>query len=80
MRHEVVTPLPERMALHTAGQITWPEPALKKNCATCRFLDKNDSANPDKARCGLVQAHGGPKSKGVLFNFMDAIACPEHQE
>jgi hypothetical protein len=70
------TPLAERMALHVAGQITWPEPALGLTCDSCRHFDRDRVKTAGRGRCRLVAAH--QKTAGVVFAGT-ATACPKHQ-
>lgn len=71
------TPLDERMRMHRAGQITWPEPALGRTCAECRHFLVADVKTRGKGRCDLVRAHANGKVTGVLFEGANAIACPQ---
>lgn len=74
--------LAERMALHTAGQITWPDLETRKPCAVCdRFT--NAGIAPSRqvkgyGRCGLVKMH--QKVDGAQFIGTDARACPQFRE
>ena len=69
------TPLPDRMALHTAGQVTWPEPLLNRRCADCQHFDRRDIKTPGKGRCWLVRARHG--TAGKAFIGTDTVACPQ---
>lgn len=71
---EVRTELAARMALHLPGQVTWPEPQLRKRCEDCTHLQLFDSP-AGKGRCALVMAHH--KVKGANFDVSGAIACPQ---
>lgn len=71
---EVRTELAARMALHLPGQLTWPEPNLRRRCEDCAHVQLFD-APAGKARCGLVMAHH--KVKGAAFELGGAIACPQ---
>jgi len=71
------TDLDKRMALHTPGQITWPEPALGKWCSQCRHFTNDGTRDKTKGRCNLVAAHSNHKTKGVLFVGQEATACPQ---
>lgn len=72
-----MTELAARMALHTPGQITWPEPDLKKTCDQCQHF----APPPDGARgegegvCDLVRAH--QHVTGRAFYGAKATACPQ---
>lgn len=76
------TPLEERMKLHKHGQITWPEPQLKRWCSDCDHFTQAGIAEVTKAngrgRCGLVRAHH--HSDGNLFVGTEGIACPQFRE
>lgn len=78
-RHPVTTPLAERMAKHTAGQITWPEPALRKWCDGCRHFYTADTKTLGKGRCDLVKCHSNGKTNGVAFVGSEAMACPQFE-
>jgi hypothetical protein len=75
----MATPLADRMAKHTPGQVTWPEPLLGKTWAQCRhFAAGGFKTNPDKGRCRLVAAH--QNVTGMGFAGSTAIACPKFTE
>ena len=69
--------LEERMALHTAGQITWPKPEAGKACTDCRHFGPFNvsKAKQEKGfgRCGLVKGH--TRKEGLQFKGASAIAC-----
>jgi hypothetical protein len=72
------TPLEERMALHVPGQISWPEPKLRKNCIHCRHFLTNGEARAGYGTCDLVyKTSGTSKSRvtGKKFNGHNAQAC-----
>lgn len=71
----MATPLPQRMALHMPGQITWPEPELKKYCDSCSHYRTEGAPPQEKGRCWLVSAH--QNAKGVRFKGAEATACPQ---
>lgn len=71
------TDLAKRMSMHTAGQITWPEPKLRKWCSQCRHFLTKDVKTEGKGRCDLVKLHANGKSQGVLFDGRNATACPK---
>ena len=71
-----MTDLAARMALHTPGQITWPEPELKKTCNQCHhYGPPPNGCAADKGVCGLVQAH--QNVVGRVFEGAKATACPQ---
>lgn len=72
---KAITPLEARMKLFTKGQITWPEPVLKKHCDACRHYFKGDTDHVDKGRCDLVKCHH--RANGKQFVGTEAIACPQ---
>lgn len=70
-----MTDLAERMKKHTAGQVTWPEPELGKNCVTCKHYAPIEGHNPtNKGSCRKVTEHQNVQGKN--FAGADAIACP----
>lgn len=69
------TPLAERMAKFTAGQITWPEPKLGRTCDQCEYFSRNGIKTEGKGRCWLVRAH--QRVDGLAFKGADAVACPK---
>ncbi len=69
------TPLRDRMRLHTAGQITWPEPELNMTCAECSHFNTAPFEMLGKGSCRLVAVHQGINGKG--FDGATAIACPQ---
>lgn len=72
----MTTPLPQRMALHVPGQITWPEPELKKFCDSCaHYSRRGNKADAEKGRCYLVSAHH--RVQGLFFKGADATAWPQ---
>ena len=70
---EVRTELAVRMALHLPGQLTWPEPNLRKRCEDCAHAQLFD-APAGKARCALVTAHH--KVKGAAFELGGGDCLP----
>lgn len=74
----MATALAQRMALHTPGQVTWPEPELHKFCNGCANFDISPFKTPGKGRCRLVAGHQGVAGKG--FDGGGATACPQFRE
>ena len=75
-----MTELNRRIELHKPGQITWPEPDLKKYCTSCRhFGDISELKAGVKGRCGLVAKHH-LKTTGIKFYGAEAIACPQFRD
>lgn len=70
-----MTLLPQRMALHVEGQITWPEPETGKTCADCAHYSEARFTTAGKGECRLVRAHQNVLGKG--FPGATAIACPK---
>lgn len=71
----IATPLVDRMALHVAGQITWPEPLLRRTCAECQHFNTAGLKTAGKGRCNLVRGH--QKTEGKAFTGANAVACPQ---
>ena len=75
-----VTDLSDRMVLYSAGQVTWPEPSLKRKCADCRlFVRHRLSAKKWKegrGHCKQVANMSLGRQWGVDFPG-SAIACPK---
>lgn len=67
------TALEARIALHNPGQITWPEPELRRNCAQCGHYRPEGARG--KGRCALVKAMH--KVDGNQFVGAEAVACPQ---
>ena len=74
------TDLTKRMSLHKLGQITWPEPKLRKWCSQCRHFLTKDIKTAGKGRCDLVMLHANGKGQGVAFDGANAIACPKFDQ
>lgn len=72
------TKLADRMALFKAGQITWPEPQVRKWCNTCVKFSTEGVKTAGKGRCVLVRAHH--RADGRVFDGGEAIACPYYVE
>lgn len=70
-----MTDLAARMALHTAGQVTWPEPDIGQTCDQCQHYDTENMKTAGKGRCWLVKAHQGIEGKS--FEGAKATACPQ---
>ena len=70
-----MTPLADRMKLHKTGQLTWPEPELKRMCDQCDHFTNAGVKTPGKGRCALVRAH--QNADGAVFKGAEAIACPK---
>ena len=64
------TDLQKRMALHTEGQITWPQLGSTKTCADCGHFG---NVQKGKGRCALVRKHH--RVFGKPFVGKSATAC-----
>lgn len=73
-----MTELQEKMKLHKKGQLTWPEPELKKFCDQCGHFSNAGVKTAGKGRCTLVRAH--QNADGVVFLGSEAIACPKFRQ
>jgi len=65
--------LQARMALHTKGQITWPDLTQHRFCDACAHYDRAQARHPDKGRCHLVEAMHG--FQGATYRGAGARAC-----
>lgn len=72
------TDLATRIALHTPGQITWPEPALQKTCADCDHFDTHNVKTAGGGRCDLVLRH--QSVSGKIFIGAMATACTQFRK
>lgn len=73
-----MTDLALRMKLHTPGQVTWPEPELRRFCDACDHYSTAGIKAPDKGRCKMVAAH--QNVAGKIFGGGEATACPLFRE
>jgi hypothetical protein len=78
------TDIGKRMSLHKEGQVTWPEPNLKRRCSQCALFTTDpkkthrNSLPGGKGIC-LKSYNLDRNAKPKAFHGKEAIACPQYQ-